>query len=76
MNKYFRRGLIYAIAGLGLCAFGYSLMDREISAYKWVLAIGVILFGIGFLTVIYSFLRKIERKSILDERKKQQNKHE
>lgn len=76
MNKYFQRGLIYAIAGLGLCAGGYWLMDQEIDAYKWVMVVGVIVFGIGFLTITYRFIRKIERESILDDRKERKNKHD
>lgn len=63
MNKYLRRGLIYTIIGLLLCGLGYYLMDRGIHAYKWAMIVGVIVFGFGFLTVIYSLIRKIERKS-------------
>ncbi|SEL42689.1 signal peptidase [Parapedobacter koreensis] len=76
MNKYLRRGLLYTIAGLVLGAVGYYLMALEIRLYKWVMIIGVILFGIGFLTIFYSFIRKIERQSILEERKERQNDNE
>jgi len=31
---------------------------------------GVVVFGFGFLTLVYSLIRKIERRSLLDERKK------
>ncbi|MBK1440666.1 signal peptidase [Parapedobacter sp. ISTM3] len=76
MNKYLRSGLLYTIAGLTFCALGYYLMGLEIRLYKWMMAIGVIIFGIGFLTVFYSFIRKIERQSILEERKERQNENE
>lgn len=70
MNKYLRRGIISTIVGLGLCMLGLYLMADDFSFYKWILVIGVIFFGFGFLTVLYSLIRKIERRSLLDERKK------
>lgn len=74
MNKYLLRGLVYTIIGLTLCAFGYYLMEQGKSLYKWVLIVGVTTFGIGFLTAIYGFIRKIERRSIVKERKERQGK--
>ena len=74
MNKYLLRGLVYTVIGLALCALGYYLMEQEKSLYKWVMIVGVISFGVGFLTVVYSFIRKIERKSIVSERKGRQEK--
>ncbi|MFC3197231.1 signal peptidase [Parapedobacter deserti] len=76
MNKYLRRGLIFTTCGAACCILGYYLMDKEIDLYKWVMAIGVVIFGIGFLTVFYSFIRKIERQSILEERKERQHENE
>lgn len=76
MNKYLRRGLICTVAGVASCALGYYLMASEVGLYKWVMAIGVIIFGVGFLTVFYSFIRKIERQSILEERKERQSENE
>lgn len=72
MNKYLRNGLIYLVLGIVLCIFGYYLMDREILFYKWVMAVGFIVFGIGFLTVIYSLIRKIERRSFERSRREKQ----
>lgn len=74
MNKYLLRGLIYTTIGLALCAFGYYLMEQEKNMYKWVMIVGVIAFGAGFLTTVYSFIRKIERRSIVNERKERQEK--
>lgn len=51
-------------------------MGREASVYKWVLASGVIVFGIGFLTLLYGLIRKIERRSILDDRRERQQNNE
>ncbi|SFC01136.1 hypothetical protein SAMN05421747_10378 [Parapedobacter composti] len=73
MNKYLRRGLLYTMAGLALCALGYYFMDLEAGVYKWFMVVGVVFFGLGFLTVFYSFIRKIERQSLLEERKGRQN---
>ena len=74
MNKYLSRGLWCAICGLALCALGYYLMDRQLDWYKPAMIIGVIVFGIGFLTILYSFIRKIERNSIILERKERRRK--
>ncbi|WP_257667373.1 signal peptidase [Parapedobacter tibetensis] len=74
MNKYLLRGLVYTMIGLALCAFGYYLMEQENLLYKWAMIVGVIVFGIGFLMVIYGFIRKIERRSIVHERKERQMK--
>lgn len=74
MNKYLLRGLIYTAVGLACCAWGYTLMADERAIYKWVMIAGVIIFGMGFLTVVYSFIRRIERQSIIEERKEQQAK--
>lgn len=70
MNKYLLRGIISTTLGLALCILGLYLMDNEFSGYKWILVIGVVVFGFGFLTIIYSLIRKIERHSLLDERKR------
>ncbi len=70
MNKYLLRGLIYTFIGLALCAWGYYLMELDWDLYKWIMIIGVISFGFGFLTVVYSFIRKIEWRSIIEQRKK------
>lgn len=71
MNKYLLRGIIGAVSGSALCVLGLYLMDDESSFYKWALISGVAVFGVGFLTILYSIIRKIERRSLLDERKKQ-----
>jgi len=76
MNKYLRNGLIFLAFGIALCALGYYLMDREIELYKGVMSVGFIVFGVGFLTIMYSLIRKIERQSlkrIRKERQKQNN---
>ena len=69
MNKYVRRGVLGVAAGGALCVLGLFLMKKDLSIYKWALVSGVIGFGVGFLTTIYGLIRKIERRSILDDRK-------
>jgi hypothetical protein len=76
MNRYLRNGLLLTFSGLALCLLGYYLMDGQVKLYKWIMGIGVILFGIGFLTVFYSFIRKIERQSLLEQRREQQKQNE
>jgi len=76
MNKYVQRGILGASLGVALCILGLFLMGREASVYKWVLASGVIVFGIGFLTLLYGLIRKIERRSILDDRRERQQNNE
>jgi len=44
-------------------------MDADNSWYKPLLIVGVLSFGFGFITLIYRMFRKIDRNSILDERK-------
>jgi len=76
MNKYVLRGILGASLGGALCIVGLFLMDRDLSVYKWALVIGVIVFGTGFLTILYGLIRKIERRSILEERKERQQNNE
>lgn len=74
MNKYLLRGIVYTVIGLACCTWGYLLMAGDHALYRWVMIAGVFIFGLGFLTIVYSFIRKIERQSILEERKEQQEK--
>ncbi|MFC7525435.1 signal peptidase [Parapedobacter sp. GCM10030251] len=76
MNKYVQRGFLGASLGAALCVLGTFLMKQDFPIYKWVLVLGVIVFGIGFLTILYGLIRKIERRSILDERKERQQNDE
>lgn len=76
MNKYIQRGILGASLGGALCMLGLFFMKEELSIYKWTLVTGVIVFGFGFLTVLYGLIRKIELRSILDERKERQQDNE
>lgn len=73
MNKFLSKGLIITALGILIGILGTFLQREEYVIYKWVLIISVVVFGIGFLTIVYSLIRKIERKSILEERSEQQN---
>lgn len=71
MNKYLKRGLVFLIIGVLLCYYGVYSKDPIASFYKIPLVLGVLSFGYGFIMVIYSLMRKIERGSILEERAEQ-----
>lgn len=67
-NRYMRRGVALLLAGIALIILGYYLMNTEIMKYGWAMIIGYIAFGAGFMYIIYSLMRKLDRKSLLDER--------
>jgi hypothetical protein len=75
-NKYMRRGVWLFTAGILLILVGYYIKDTEIMKYGWAMIIGYIIFGIGFLFILYSLIRKIERNSILEERAAEAEKEE
>jgi hypothetical protein len=68
INKYMKRGLWLFLAGIGLIIFGYYLKDTELMKYGWAMIIGYLAFGAGVMYIIYSMIRKIERRSLLEER--------
>ncbi len=71
MNRYIGRGIVLTLAGIGIGLLGNYLQETDHGVYRWVLIAAVIVFGIGFLTILYGLIRKIERKSILEERSEQ-----
>jgi hypothetical protein len=76
MNRYLKRGLIFLIIGVLLCYYGVYSKDPLASFYKIPLVVGVVSFGYGFVMIIYSLMRKIERKSILEDRAEQEERAE
>ena len=75
-NKYMKRGLLFFIAGIALIILGYYLKESELMKYGWAMIIGYVAFGAGVLYIIYSLIRKIERRSILQERAEEAEKLE
>lgn len=71
-NKFMSRGFLMIVFGIGLGALGYYLKNDTEYLYGWAMIAGVIIFGIGFLTVLYSLIRKVEAQSILEERAAEQ----
>ena len=67
-NKYMRRGIWLILFGIGLNLLGYYLMEEDVFKYGWAMITGTLAFGIGFLSILYSLMRKMDRKSILEER--------
>ena len=43
-------------------------MEGDTFKYGWAMIIGTLAFGLGFLFVIYSLIRKMDRKALLKER--------
>ena len=72
MNKYLKRGLVLFIVGVLLCYYGVYSKDPLATFYKIPLVLGVLAFGYGFVMIIYSLMRKIERNDILEERAEQE----
>lgn len=68
MNKYLLRGFIFIVIAIGMGIWAAYLQSQELSYFRWPMILAVLLFGVGFLLIVYSLIRKIERKSILDER--------
>jgi len=68
MNKYLRKGLREIIIGVLLVILGYYLMEQRSNWYKLAMLVGVITFSIGFLTLIYRMIRKVDRHAIIEMR--------
>jgi len=67
-NKYMRRGLWLILIGIAFNFLGYYLMEGEELKYGWAMVIGTVAFGLGFLLVIYSLIRKMDRSALMKER--------
>lgn len=81
MNKFMKRGLILVAVGIGLNLLGYSIKRNAFEDYGWAMIFGTLFFGIGFISIFYSFVRKVEYKGIIEERaveaeKKEQRENE
>ena len=68
MNKYMRRGIWLILIGVAFNLLGYYLMEEDLFKYGWAMITGVVAFGIGFLFILYSLIRKMDRRAILNER--------
>lgn len=68
MNKFMKRGLILVAIGVGLNLLGYSIKRNAFEDYGWAMILGTLSFGIGFVSIFYSFVRKVEYKGIIEER--------
>lgn len=68
INKYMRRGIWLILIGVAFVLLGYYLMEEEIFKYGWSMIIGTVAFGAGFLYILYSLIRKMDRKALLDDR--------
>jgi len=60
-----RRGLWLILIGIAFNFLGYYLMEGDEIKYGWAMIIGTIAFGVGFLLIIYSLIRKMDRNALL-----------
>jgi len=60
-----RRGLWLVLIGIAFNFLGYYLMEVEEFKYGWAMVIGTVAFGIGFLLIIYSLIRKMDRSALM-----------
>ncbi|MXV51097.1 signal peptidase [Pedobacter sp. HMF7647] len=74
-NKYMRWGIWLLIAGVLLVLLGEYLKTQD-TWYGGALTLGVVLFIAGFVLFFYSLLRKIDRRSLLRERRVEQQKND
>lgn len=63
-----RRGIWLILIGVAFILLGYYLMEEDIFKYGWSMIIGTVAFGVGFLNIIYSLIRKMDRNAILENR--------
>lgn len=61
MDRFLTRGITLTAAGIGTLYFGYMLTNYENSLFQMVLSVGVLLCGVGFVTLIYGFFRQIDK---------------
>ncbi|WP_374165701.1 hypothetical protein [Arcticibacter sp. MXS-1] len=76
MNKYLKRGLFLIIPGVALNILGYVIKRNDWGLYGWAMIGGTVLFGIGFLMVFYSLVRKVEYSGLIEERAAEAEKKE
>ena len=67
-NRFVRRGVISFVLGIALNILGYVLKDNGSDLYGWAMLVGTVLFGVGFLLIFYSLIRKVEYQGIKEER--------
>lgn len=67
-NRFVKKGVIAFVAGILLNILGYALKANGSDLYAAAMLIGTILFGIGFLLIFYSLVRKVEYQGIKEER--------
>lgn len=75
-NRFVKRGIIAFVAGVLLNIGGYALKANENDLYGYAMLIGTILFGVGFLLIFYSIVRKVEYQGIKEERAENSDKFE
>ncbi|WP_256012843.1 signal peptidase [Desertivirga xinjiangensis] len=73
-NRFIRRGLLLLIAGIAFNVVGYIMKDHKMDYYGWLMIAGVIMFGIGFVSIFYSFFRKVEAQGIIEDRAEEKEK--
>lgn len=73
-NRFLRRGLLLLLAGVAFNIAGYFMKENNMNYYGWIMIAGVIMFGLGFISIFYSFVRKVEAQGIKEERAEEKEK--
>lgn len=68
MNRYLLKGTLILVIGILLNLLGFQMKEAELTPYGWAMVVGTILFGFGFMNIFYSFIRKVEYRSIREDR--------
>ena len=73
-NRFVRRGLVLLLSGIALNIAGFVMKHHNMGYYGWFMAIGVICFGIRFISLLYSLMRKVEAQGLIEERAEEKEK--
>jgi F0F1-type ATP synthase assembly protein I len=69
-------GASLLLAGVAFNLVGWFIKVKDLGLYGWAMIIGTLLFGVGFLLIFYSLMRKVEYQGIVEERAAEAEKSE
>ena len=69
MNKYLKYGILEIGVGLIALQIAFYLQNQRNIWYKPIMIFAVVIFAIGFITIVYRYIRRIDRSEILKNRR-------